>query len=72
MFETKEIRSAMISKSGVSCAGGEKGIDEYYRQQEEMLESFVEMDSIAERGYMPSNTQVSKSSFRSFFLLRNH
>lgn len=40
-------------------AGGEKGIDEYYRQQEEMLESFVEMDSIAERGHMPSSTQVS-------------
>jgi hypothetical protein len=40
-------------------AGAEKGIDEYYRQQEEMLEGFEEMDTIAERGYMPSTTQVS-------------
>jgi len=43
---------------------GEKGIDEYYRQQEEMLESFVEMDSIAERGYMPSNTQEERDSIK--------
>lgn len=41
-------------------AGGEKGIDEYYRQQTEMLDSFVEMDCIAEKGgYIPSTTQVS-------------
>jgi len=50
-------------------AGSENGIDEYYRQQEEMLESFVEMDSIAERGYKPTNTQVSPGSFVSLSTL---
>jgi len=35
-----------------------------------MLESFVEMDSIAERGYMPSNTQVSLGSFVSLSALK--
>ncbi|KAG0561263.1 hypothetical protein M758_9G049200 [Ceratodon purpureus] len=38
----------------------EKGIDEYYRQQEEMLEGFVEMDSIAERGYVHTTTQEER------------
>jgi len=42
----------------------ENGIDEYYRQQEEMLESFVEMDSIAERGYLPNNTQEERDTIK--------
>ncbi|KAG0558723.1 hypothetical protein KC19_10G048800 [Ceratodon purpureus] len=42
--------------------GGEKGIDEYYRLQEEMLEGFVEMDSIAERGYMPTTTHEERET----------
>jgi cation diffusion facilitator family transporter len=43
---------------------GEKGIDEYYRQQEEMLESFVEMDSIAERGYRLSTTEEERDNIK--------
>jgi len=42
----------------------EKGIDEYYRQQEEMLEGFEEMDTIAERGYMPSTTQEERDNIK--------
>jgi len=45
--------------------GGEKGIDEYYRQQAEMLDSFVEMDCIAEKGgYTPSTTQEERAMVR--------
>ncbi|CAM6010871.1 unnamed protein product [Sphagnum balticum] len=45
--------------------GGEKGIDEYYRQQAEMLDSFVEMDCIAEKGgYIPSTTQEERAMVR--------
>jgi len=29
------------------------GVAEYYQQQEEMLEGFTEMDTVAERGYFP-------------------
>ncbi|XP_024379643.1 metal tolerance protein 11 isoform X2 [Physcomitrium patens] len=43
---------------------GEKGIDEYYRQQQEMLESFVEMDSIAERGYTPTTTEEERDTIK--------
>ncbi|KAL3677692.1 hypothetical protein R1sor_020648 [Riccia sorocarpa] len=34
--------------------GYENGIDEYYQQQEEVLDGFTEMDCITEHGYLPS------------------
>ncbi|KAG0586675.1 hypothetical protein KC19_2G107800 [Ceratodon purpureus] len=40
--------------------GGGKVTDEYYRQQDEMLESFVEMDAITEQGYIPTTTQEER------------
>ncbi|KAG6555291.1 hypothetical protein Mapa_003334 [Marchantia paleacea] len=36
--------------------GFENGIEEYYQQQEEVLEGFTEMDSITEHGYLPTTT----------------
>jgi hypothetical protein len=33
-------------------------VAEYYQQQEEMLEGFTEMDTVAERGYFPGLSKV--------------
>ncbi|XP_024401837.1 metal tolerance protein 11 isoform X1 [Physcomitrium patens] len=54
-----------LPNTTVDCAkkfGGEKGVDDYYKQQEEMLKSFVQMDSIADRGYMSTSTQEERDT----------
>lgn len=33
-------------------------VAEYYQQQEEMLEGFSEMDTLAERGFLPGMSKV--------------
>lgn len=38
-------------------------VAEYYQQQVEMLESFDEMDVLADRGYIPGMTKACFSSF---------
>ena len=34
------------------------GGDEYYQQQDEMLDGFTEMDTVAERGFLPGMSEV--------------
>ncbi|XP_034918958.1 metal tolerance protein 11 isoform X1 [Populus alba] len=45
---------------GVSVAGPEDDIAEYYQQQVEMLEGFNEMDALAERGFIPGMSKEEK------------
>ncbi|CAM6097207.1 unnamed protein product [Calypogeia fissa] len=45
--------------------GFESGVEEYYQQQEEVLDGFSEMDNITERGYRVSTTtQEERASIR--------
>ena len=42
-------------------SGQEDHIAEYYQQQVEVLEGFNEMDTLAERGFLPGMSKVSIS-----------
>jgi hypothetical protein len=42
----------------IKSAGSEDVVAEYYQQQVEMLDGFNEMDTLAERGFLPGMSKV--------------
>lgn len=47
--------------------GGHRGVEEYYQQQDEMLEGFTEMDSISDGRFLGTSKVVSCDSWFPLF-----